>query len=196
MGQEPRRAQLRRIPQDRPEAEEKRGRDADPGPDGKQAQYPEGDRHVERADDRGHQLGIGGQAPDGDKWHQQDGRQWGKRHECVASRLAVRPNRWDDVLELIVTGPGRPGRNRVADGGAPVQKGLSLPHEVVVVRGPIRIADEIDAEQQERDREAGHDRKAGTGAGVGETGVPGVRRRALRYTPLHLSARAGGGPPW
>ena len=34
--------------------------------------------------------------------------------------------------------------------------------------------------------------RRGSGAGIG----PGVARGTLRYTPLHLSARAGGAPPW
>ncbi len=196
VGQVPGRPELRGVPQDRAQAEEERARDPDPAVDPEAPEHPERDRHVERPEDRGDELCVRGQTPDRDERHEHDSRQRRERQERVLAGLAVRPERRDDVLEQVV--PADPGLvvDGVADGRPPVEECLRLPDEVVVVARPVGVAGDIDDQQQGRDGEADGDRRIGPGPGPDEAVRRGVRRRALRYTPLHLSARAGGGPPW
>ena len=84
------------------------------------------------------------QAPDRDERHEHDGGQRREREQRVAGRLAVRPDRQEDVLEEVVAvDPGLVG-DRVADRGAAVEERLGLPHEVVVVALPRGVADDVD----------------------------------------------------
>ena len=62
-------------PEDRPEAEEDRRRDADPRPDRQPAEHPPGEPDVDRAEDGEDELAVGIEPPDRDERHEHDRRQ-------------------------------------------------------------------------------------------------------------------------
>ncbi len=98
-----------------------------------------------------------------DERHEHERRQRRERDERPARRRPIRPFDRQDVVEVVVR-DAEPisGVDRVLDPGLAIEPRGGLPDEVVVRVPPLGIADGVDDQQQEDDREAdGHRGPAG-----------------------------------
>ena len=168
------------------------------------AQHPPGQPHVEAADQRGDELGIGVEPPQGHERQQEHrGQRW-ERDQGPARRLSVRVRERQHVQEevierLVVLGrPGAVGRVRVGaadgilDADLAVEPRGRLPREMVVEVVALRVAHEVGEQDQAGEGEADRSLPPPTRRGRDPQGSLSVHRLPLRYTPLHFSARPGG----
>src|SRR5207249_2905422 len=68
------------------------------------AEHPEDDADVEATDDRGDELSVGRESPDGHEGQQEDRRQGRERQDRTSCRHACRIDHRQDVLEVPVAG--------------------------------------------------------------------------------------------
>ena len=140
MGQEPGRAQHGRIPGHRAEAVEERAQQRRRPARRHAQQHVPAEHHVERAEHRRHRRAIGAQAPHGHEGHEHHRRQGRERD------LGAVGGHRQHILEVaVLVGPLD---DRVLDLRAALEKGVGLPHEVVVEVVADRVGGEIDDERE------------------------------------------------
>ena len=191
VGEVPGGAERRRVPERRPRADEERQQVADGGAHREPAEEPERDRHVERADhDR-----RGGSGRSARPNRATNGRSTtaGSGGNGIIPRPVGSPRSsttGDHVVEVVVARAVGRLDDGEPDGELAVEPGLGLPGEVVVdglVGGPREL---VEREAGQHEAEADDQRGPGPRGGRRGKGAAGIGRRALGYTPVHLSARS------
>ena len=181
----PRGRDLRGEPEHGAEREEDRRREPADRSDRQASERPPAQRDVSSGEHREEQPIVGGEAPDGNERHEQDGGKGRERQQ--PTRDPVRRRHREDVLEERVAGQDTVPGHRITDRCVALEERCGLPHEVVVV--PVDAGDEVDRERGERQHDRRHERKTRVGAGLrggsGRFGF-GVRGATLCYAPVHL----------
>ena len=187
MGEEPGRAELRGVPEDRSEAEEDRRREPDAARYGQPAERPPRQADVHGAQEHRDGADVRADAPDGHERHQEDRGQRRERQERARRRWVVgQLAQGVDVLHPVVAQREAATVDRVVDHRRAVQEGERLPHEVVVVAVAAR---EPVGREGERDQ-AGADGERGQPIEPVEQDVQATGASdALCYAPKHLIAR-------
>ena len=187
VGLVPGRPDLGGVPEDRPEAEEQRRRDPNPTPDRQPAEHPEGQPHVDRAEDGEDELAVRIESPDRDERHEHDRRQGRERNHAAPDAVGGRDRQ--DVLEEGVARRGGRRLDRVTDRRLPFEERHGLPLEMVVEAiGMTQGKDhQGDRDQGGADRNRDQER--------GRRGIRGQSKSTLCYPAVHLIARSGRSNP-